>query len=133
MDPKKIKTEVFMLPCAVSFEKEGSITNSGRLMQWRNKAVEPPGEARPDAEIITDLYFRIKELYEKEGGPLKEAITRLTWNYGTSVIDGRLMHVDIHAVAKEINGYFLRRQDRSGQQAGIQERRPGSRLCLPPG
>ena len=107
MDPKKIKTEVFMLPCAFSFEKEGSITNSGRLMQWRNKAVEPPGEARPDAEIITDLYSRIKELYEEEGGPLKEAITRLTWNYGASVIDDRLLHVDIHAVAKEINGYFL--------------------------
>jgi len=107
MDSKKIKTEVFMLPCAVSFEKEGSITNSGRLMQWRNKAVEPPGEARPDAEIITDLYFRIKELYEKEGGPLKEAVTKLTWNYGNSTIDGRLVHTDIHAVAKEINGYFL--------------------------
>ena len=107
MDSKKIKTEVFMLPCAASFEKEGSITNSGRLMQWRNKAVNPPGEARPDAEIITDLYFRIKELYEKEGGPLKEAMTKLTWNYGPSVIDGRLVHVDIHAVAKEINGCFL--------------------------
>ena len=107
-DPKKIKTEVFMLPCAFSFEKEGSISNSGRLMQWRYKAVEPPGEARPDAEIITELYFRIKELYEEEGGPLKEAITRLTWNYGTSIIEGRLMHVDIHAVAKEINGYFLK-------------------------
>ncbi len=107
MDSKKIKTEVFMLPCAASFEKEGSITNSGRLMQWRNKAVNPPGEARPDAEIITDLYFRIKELYENEGGPLKEAITKLTWNYGNSIVDGRLVHVDIHAVAKEINGYFL--------------------------
>jgi formate dehydrogenase major subunit len=107
MDPKKIKTEVFMLPCAFSFEKEGSVTNSGRLMQWRYKAVHPPGEARPDSEIITDLFFRIKELYEKEGGPLPEAITKLTWNYGTSVIAGRLMHVDIQAVAKEINGYFL--------------------------
>ena len=107
MDPKKIKTEVFMLPCAFSFEKEGSITNSGRLMQWRYQAVKPPGEARPDSEIITELYFRIKELYGKDGGPLKEAITKLTWNYGPSVIAGRLTEVDIHAVAKEINGYFL--------------------------
>ena len=107
MDAKKIKTEVFLLPCAVSFEKEGSVTNSGRLMQWRNKAVDPPGEARPDAEIITDLYFRIKELYEQEGGPQKEAITRLAWNYGNKIIDGRLVHTDIHAVAREINGYFL--------------------------
>jgi formate dehydrogenase major subunit len=107
MDPTKIKTEVFMLPCAFSFEKEGSVTNSGRLMQWRFKAVEPPGEARPDSDIISDLYFRIKELYEYEGGPLKEPITKMSWNYGTSYIEGRLTHVDIHAVAREINGYFL--------------------------
>ena len=45
MDPKKIKTEVFLLPCACSVEKEGSISNSGRLAQWRYKAVDPPGEA----------------------------------------------------------------------------------------
>jgi len=106
-DPKKIKTEVFMLPCAASFEKEGSVTNSGRLMQWRFKAVNPPGEARPDADIITELHFRIRELYEKEGGPGKEAITKMTWNYGDAIVDGRLVHTDITAVAKEINGYFL--------------------------
>ncbi len=106
-DPKKIKTEVFLLPCAASFEKEGSITNSGRLMQWRYRAVDPPGEARPDAEIINELYFRVRELYEQEGGPLKEAITKLSWNYGDQFIEGRLAHVDIWAVAKEINGYFL--------------------------
>ena len=58
MDPAEIKTEVFMLPCAASFEKEGSISNSGRWAQWRHKAVKPPGEAKPDAEIIHELYFR---------------------------------------------------------------------------
>lgn len=42
MDPKKIKTEVFFLPAASSVEKEGSITNSSRLLQWRYKAVNPP-------------------------------------------------------------------------------------------
>ena len=46
MNPKKIKTEVFQLPCAAFMEKEGSITNSGRLMQWRYKAANPPGEAK---------------------------------------------------------------------------------------
>ncbi len=44
MDPTKIKTEVFMLPCASSIEKEGSIANSSRLMQWRYKAVAPVGD-----------------------------------------------------------------------------------------
>jgi formate dehydrogenase major subunit len=107
MDPKKIKTEVFMLPCASSVEKEGSISNSGRWMQWRYKAVEPPGEAMPDAEIMAELYYKIKELYQKEGGPLKEAFLKLTWNYGPKSGTGKIQFVDPHAIAKEINGYFL--------------------------
>ena len=108
MNPKKIKTEVFMLPCAASIEKEGSITNSGRWMQWRYKAVNPPGVAMPDGKIITELFYRIKELYEKNGGPLKEAITKMTWNYGPAGADGRIRHLDTHMIAKEINGYFLK-------------------------
>ncbi|HIE29627.1 TPA: formate dehydrogenase-N subunit alpha, partial [Candidatus Poribacteria bacterium] len=101
-DPSKIKTEVFLLPCAASMEKEGSITNSGRWSQWRYKAINPPGEAKPDSEIINALYFRLKELYEKEEGPLPEAITKLKWDYGTEE------SVDVHLVAKEINGYDLK-------------------------
>jgi len=107
MDPAKIKTEVFMLPCASSVEKEGSISNSGRWMQWRYKAVEPPGEAIGDGEIITELYYKVKELYEKEGGPLKEAYTKMTWNYGAKDLSGHIKHLDVHAIAKEINGFFL--------------------------
>ena len=83
-------------------EKEGSITNSGRWSQWRYKAVNPPGDAKPDSEIMNALYFRLKELYEKDGGALPEAITRLKWDYG---IEER---VDIHSIAKEINGYDLK-------------------------
>ena len=100
-DPKKIKTEVFLLPCAASMEKEGSITNSGRWSQWRYKAVDPPGEARPDADMIHELFVRVKKLYDKEGGVLPEAVTKLKWDYAEG---GK---VDIHAVAKEINGYDL--------------------------
>jgi formate dehydrogenase major subunit len=107
MDPTQIKTEVFMLPCAASMEKEGSVTNSGRWMQWRYKAVNPPGEALPDAEIITELHYKVRELYEKQGGPLKEAITKLTWNYGPKRADGTIRSVDPHVVAREINGFFL--------------------------
>ena len=107
MDPAKIKTEVFMLPCASSVEKEGSISNSGRWMQWRYKAVHPVGESMPDAEIMSELYYKIRDLYEKEGGPLKEAITRLTWDYGRKGLDGKVHHIDPHVIAREINGYFL--------------------------
>jgi len=107
MDPKKIKTEVFMLPCASSVEKEGSISNSGRWMQWRYKAVNPPGVALPDADIMNELYYKLKELYEKDGGPLKEAVLKMTWNYGKKDAAGRVHHIDPHAIAREINGFFL--------------------------
>jgi formate dehydrogenase major subunit len=106
MDPAKIKTEVFMLPCAASIEKEGSLANSGRVMQWRYKAVNPPGVALPDGDIMSEIFFKVRELYAKGDGPLKEAIMKLTWPYGKKTPDGRF-HYDPHAVAKEINGFFL--------------------------
>ena len=65
--PEDIATEVFLLPAAASYEKEGSISNSGRWVQWRYKAVNPPGEAKPDLEIMDELMRKIKELYE---GPM---------------------------------------------------------------
>ncbi len=114
MDPKKIKTEVFSLPCAASIEKEGSISNSGRWMQWRYKAVNPPGDALPDGEIITELFYKVKELYEKDGGPLSEAITKMTWDYGPKGFDGKVHQVDANYIAKEINGYFLEDREIKG-------------------
>jgi formate dehydrogenase major subunit len=105
MDPTKIKTEVFLLPCAASIEKEGSIANSGRLMQWRYKAVDPVGKSLPDGDIMSEIFFKVKALYEKDGGPLKEAITQLTWPYGKTV--GGHFHYDPRVVAAEINGFFL--------------------------
>ena len=101
MDPKKIKTEVFQLPCAASMEKEGSISNSGRWMQWRYKASNPPGEAKPDGDIMYELFKKVRALYEKEKGAFPEPILNLKWDYETNG------HFDIHKVAKEINGYFL--------------------------
>ena len=67
MNPKDIQTEVFMLPCASSVEKEGSLSNSGRWAQWRYKAIEPIGQSKPDAEIMNELYFRVKKLVPEEG------------------------------------------------------------------
>jgi formate dehydrogenase major subunit len=107
MNPSEIKTEVFMLPCAASIEKEGSITNSGRWMQWRYKAVNPPGEAKPDGDIITELFLRVRDLMENEGAVFKEAFTKLTWEYGPKDFLGKLKGFNAHYVAKEINGYFL--------------------------
>jgi len=101
MDPKKIKTEVFQLPCAAFLEKEGSISNSGRWMQWRYKAANPPGEAKPDGDIMYELFKKVRAFYGKDKGVFPEPILNLKWDYETSA------HFDIHKVAKEINGYDL--------------------------
>jgi formate dehydrogenase-N alpha subunit len=99
VDPAKNNTEVFLLPAASTLEVEGSITNTSRWMQWRYKAVEPPGQARDDLWIIDRLMRKVKDLYAAEGGPHAEAITKLVWDFGDPP--------DPHRVAKEINGYDL--------------------------
>jgi formate dehydrogenase major subunit len=107
VSPKDIQTEVFLLPVASSVEKEGSITNSGRWAQWRHKAIEPIGQSLADSEIINELYFWVKRLYQREGGKFPEPIVNLTWDYGEKGPDGKVKEIDIHRVAKEINGYYL--------------------------
>jgi formate dehydrogenase major subunit len=104
-DPSKIKTEVFMLPCAASFEKEGSLSNSCRWMQWRYKAVNPPGEAQPDLEIIHELFLKVRALYKEKGGTFPDPILNLSWNYGPKGPDGTVHQINPHFVAREINGY----------------------------
>ena len=108
MDPAAINTEVFMLPAAVSVEKEGSITNSGRWMQWRYQGPKPLGNSRPDGDIILELGNKLKEAYKK-GGVFPEAIQNLKWDYFT---DGQY---DPHKVAKEINGYFVKDAEVNGK------------------
>jgi len=102
VDPKKIKTECFLLPASASMEKEGSQSNSGRWVQWKYKAAESPGDAIPVGEIELKIMAEIKKLYAKEGGPNAEAIVNLKWDY----LDGK-GHIDIMKVAKQINGVFL--------------------------
>ncbi len=107
VNPKDIQTEVFLLPACSSVEKEGSLSNSSRLAQWRYKAIEPIGQSKPDSEIMNELYFRVKSLYQKQGGKFPAPITNLTWNYGEKDAAGKVKEVNIHNVAKEINGYYL--------------------------
>jgi len=108
VDPAYINTEVFLLPAAASMEKEGSISNSGRWAQWRWKAADPPGDARDDLYIMTELVFKLKELYKKEGGAFPEPILDLSWDYAKMGMDGHVHHPNPREVAREINGFFLK-------------------------
>jgi len=108
MDPSQIKTEVFFLPAAVSVEKEGSISNSGRWLQWRYAGPKPKGDCIPDGDMALELWKRIRELYAKEGGAFPEPIM----NFNKKDIVHPEKHFphefDPHRVAKLMNGYFVK-------------------------
>ena len=76
-----IATEVFVLPACSHLEKEGTVTNSGRWIQWRYKAVEPLADSHDDGEIISRIYTAVKDLYVAEGGAFPDPITKLDWPY----------------------------------------------------
>ncbi len=102
IDPASIQTEVYMLPAAGHYEKQGSISNSGRWIQWRWKAIDPPGEAKDDLEIMHELYKKLKALYDADGGPNAEQLTKLHWPYENA--EGL---ADITLVAQGMNGYTV--------------------------
>ncbi len=78
---KDIQTTVFRFPSTCFAEEDGSLTNSGRWLQWHWKGAEPIAEARGDAEIIADLFHRMKTAYVKDGGAFPDPIVNLTWPY----------------------------------------------------
>ena len=74
--PGDIGTEVFFLPSAMSAEKEGSMTNTSRLVQWHDKVCEPPGDCRSDLWFVYHLGRRLKQLYAASDAPRDAAIQR---------------------------------------------------------
>src|SRR5262249_42226567 len=96
VDPKAIKTEVLLLPAAYFMEKEGSVTNSGGLVQWRYAGVTPPGQARPDLQIIDEVFRRVRDLYKGSSDPKDAAILKANWSYQKDTL--------AEDVLKEING-----------------------------
>ncbi|MBV9500701.1 MAG: formate dehydrogenase-N subunit alpha [Acidobacteriaceae bacterium] len=122
---KDIKTEIFFLPAAAHTEKDGSFTNTQRLLQWHHKAVEPPGSARSDLDFVFKLGQRLKKLYWDEfHEPRNWPIRDLTWDYPTQ---GSLNEPDAEAVLKEINGYTM--ADRKPVEGFTSLKDDGSTAC----
>jgi formate dehydrogenase major subunit len=89
-----IATEIFFLPAASHVEKEGTFTNTQRLLQWREKAVEPPGEAKSDLQFMIELGRLIKQ--KATDRPRDAGLRALTWDYQDD---------DADAVLREIHGW----------------------------
>jgi formate dehydrogenase major subunit len=101
VDSTSIQTEVFELPTSCFAEDEGSLTNSSRWLQWHWPGAEPPGEAQNDNWIMAQLYLRLKQLYEAEGGAFPDPIRSLVWPY--ALPDDPIAE----EIAREINGRAL--------------------------
>lgn len=98
---EEIETEVFLFPVAGHAEKEGAFTNTQRLLQWREKAIEPPGDARSDSWFVHQLAKRLKRRAEGTPGERDVPLRALDWWYPEDEEGEPLME----AVLAEINGW----------------------------
>jgi formate dehydrogenase major subunit len=102
--PQECETEVFFLPAATHVEKAGTFTQTQRLVQWRHKAVEPPGDARPELHFYFHLGRILRERLAGSTEPRDRALLDLTWDYP---VEGEHDEPSADDVLREINGYDL--------------------------
>jgi formate dehydrogenase major subunit len=130
VDPTTIETEIFFLPAAGPGEKSGCFTNTQRLIQWKEKAVDPPDEARSDAWFINVLAKRLKEMYAGSDDPKNRAIQDLWWDFDPT---GELSTTDVvgepevEQVLRELNGFTWK--DRRQLADASELRDDGSTAC----
>jgi len=107
-DPTKIGTEVFFLPGATVLEKEGTMTQTSRVLQWHDKAIEPVGDSKSDLWYFYDLGKRLQALYADSQDPKDRPILNMTWEYEHDDERERA-HGEPSAlrVLREINGFTV--------------------------
>jgi formate dehydrogenase major subunit len=101
---QQIPTEVFFLPAAAHTEKDGSFTNTQRLLQWHHQAVEPKEDCRSELWFYFHLGRRIKERLAESREPRDDLVKWLQWDYPTH---GQLQEPSAEAVLGEISGREL--------------------------
>ncbi len=126
-DPRTIATEVFLFPAAGTAEKEGTFTNTQRLLQFREKAIDPPGDARSETWFMYHLGLRIKAKAKGDTRARNAGLNALTWEY---TLKGGDRDPDVHAVLKEINGYSKKENSKPKLLTHIQDlKNDGSTAC----
>lgn len=125
--PQDIATEVFMLPASLSCEKEGTVTNTHRLIQWHDKVVDGPGDCRSESWFMVHLGRRLKRMYSLSRRPEDEPIQKLTLDYP---LHGEREEPSTADVLREINGYEVSKGRGAGQIRSYEELKDdGSTAC----
>jgi formate dehydrogenase major subunit len=110
LKPTEIATEVFLLPAAATAEMDGTYTNTHRLIQWHDRAADPPGDARSDLWFTVQLGLRLKALYAQSKEDRDRPIQALLWDYIDIAENAGWRIKDEPSAArvlKEINGYTI--------------------------
>ncbi|MGI8863279.1 MAG: formate dehydrogenase [Solirubrobacteraceae bacterium] len=102
MRTEDIGTEVFFFPAAAHIEKDGTFTNTQRMVQWHHKAQEPQEEQRSDLWFMYHLGNRIRERLRDSEDEADRPVLDLTWDYPT---EGEHGDPNAEAVLAEINGW----------------------------
>ncbi|MGH2882471.1 MAG: molybdopterin dinucleotide binding domain-containing protein, partial [Solirubrobacteraceae bacterium] len=96
-----IDTEIFFLPAAAHTEKDGSFTNTQRLLQWHHKACAPPGDCRSELHWIYHLGKAIREKLAGTDRPRDRPVLDLTWDYP---LVGPHDEPDAECILQEVSG-----------------------------
>jgi formate dehydrogenase major subunit len=122
--PEDIGTEVFLMPASDQTEKDGSFTNTQRLLQWHHAAVQPKGDCRSELWFYHHLGRLLKERLKDSPLQRDEGFKALTWDLPTH---GAHDEPSAEAVLAEINGWDLA----TGEPLGSfpQLRDDGSTAC----
>jgi formate dehydrogenase major subunit len=102
LKPEEIGTEVFFLPAAGHSEKDGSFTNTQRLIQWHFKATEPKHDSRSELWFYYWLGKRIQRRLAGSLEPRDRPVIDLTWDYPTA---SAIHEPSAEWVLREISGF----------------------------
>jgi formate dehydrogenase major subunit len=102
--PEGIATEVFFLPAAAHTEKDGSFTNTQRLLQWHWQAVEPKDDCRSELWFYFHLGRLIKQKLADSEEERDTLIKALRWEYPTH---SQTQEPNAEAVLQEVNGWEI--------------------------
>jgi formate dehydrogenase major subunit len=101
---EQIPTEVFFLPAAAHTEKDGSFTNTQRLLQWHWQAVEPKDDCRSELWFYFHLGRLIKQKLAESEEQRDELVKALRWEYPTH---SQIREPDAESVLQEVSGWEI--------------------------